>query len=182
MKRKRLGDLLKEVISMRNWLKINIEVSRSRKYICNTYDNYHKNMSGWIFIESLIGIVIVSVALTAIVLSYTQLTKTTVYTTNRTQATYIAQQTIENFKFNDGKTVGTAANGKIYPDFSLESTSVNPDNGITYSIEIKQNLPYTSLDNTTIYPIQTIVTWKDASSSNINSVNLISYYYLIPQS
>ena len=121
---------------------------------------FHNNMHGWIFIDALVGIVIVATALTCIILAYTQLTKATILTTNKTQALYIAQQALEYFKFNDGQTGS--------PDFSYSST-----NGI-YSISVNQNVSVSVGGNAKIYPVQVSVKWNNTDTP----ITLTSYYYL----
>lgn len=61
-----------------------------------------KSEKGWILIDSLLGMVILSTAIIALLLTFTQATKGSIVSTNRTQATYLAQQTLENLKLQDG--------------------------------------------------------------------------------
>jgi hypothetical protein len=129
---------------------------------------FHNNMHGWIFIDALVGIVIVTTALTCILLAYTQLTKATILTTNKTQALYIAQQALEYFKFNDGQTAGT-----VYPNFAYQS-SVTAANGSNYTVSVNQSVSVNVNGNTKIYPVQVSVKWNNTDTP----IMLTSYYYL----
>lgn len=129
--------------------------------------NIRDDRNGWVFIDAILGVAIVAVALTTITLAYTQTSKATVANTNRTQAIYLAQQELENLKVNDGaESFGP-----------LTTKQLGPFRGTTYTV-VSATFAEAGLNDTKIVPVQATVTWSDISSSKENSVKLISYYYL----
>ncbi len=138
------------------------------------------SQSGWIYVDFLIGMIIVSVALTALVFAYTQATKTTVYVTDRTQAIYLARKTIESLKTEDGK----SGNIDLSVRFSV------PIDNIEYGVDVKAlEVPagsvYTSNSGSGRYNLQAYqvtVGWPHSDSGNeLNKVQMVGYrYYVVP--
>ena len=60
------------------------------------------NNRGWILVDAMFGIVIISFVVLAMMASYIQTTKSTSYSDKATQATYLAQQGLESLKKYDG--------------------------------------------------------------------------------
>lgn len=138
-----------------------------------------KSQEGWILIESLVGIVILSTAVVALVLGFTQATKGTTESTNRTQATYLAQQALEDLKAQDG-------------DSTIDTTRVSssvvipPTNGIVYTVTADP-LPVSAITSDTkqlgvyLKPYQVTVSWVDSTGGNASkNVKLVGYFYVNP--
>lgn len=130
-----------------------------------------KSQTGWILIESLVGMTVLTVAILALLLAFTQSTKSDVASTNRTKATYLAQQALDILKAQDGQsaisTAGIATNSGIF----------------TITISIPSVSAITSGTNnlsTYLIPYQVVVSWNDSSSSATNNVTMIGYCYVNP--
>ena len=119
------------------------------------------NHKGFALVDALVGITVLSVGLTAILFAYTQTTKSTFYSTNYTQAMYIAQTSLEKLKSADLTTDAPVLPGET-------KTGIYT---IRYEIDTTTTLPIT-LDSTkgTITPVKVVVTWKDGT------VEMHSYY------
>lgn len=132
------------------------------------------NQKGWIYIDALVGLIVLSVGLLALTIAFRQSTITGTRNTNYDQAVYIAEQTVEEFRRNDGRQIANA-------DFSL--TTPQTFRGIVYNIEgtpIAVNNITELITNHLILPYRVTVSWTDNATNNIHSVQLISYYYFSP--
>ena len=126
---------------------------------------YLNNQSGWMLAESLIGITIIVVGITAIMASYIQTTKSSSYSDKATQATYLGQSNLENFK-------KTYDGGTVLP--VLPSNTITSDGfGLNWNSPTV-NLPVSGLN---ITPVTVTVTWTDASSAQQKSIMLTAYFY-----
>lgn len=125
---------------------------------------FFNSQKGFIFIDALVGMVILSVALMALAVAYRQSTITTVMARNYNNGVYLAQQAAEELKKNDGQT-------------TFDSTIKNPNvtiNNLEYSIT-----PNILPASTTLLKQVTIsVSWPN--NTNSPPVELVSYYYLMP--
>lgn len=123
-----------------------------------------RNQKGWILVDSLIGMILLSVALLAILGTFTQYVSTTSTTRNNNNAVRIAQQISEELKVNDGS--------KSTPfDLTKSPTYQNPPtiNGIKYKVDIVTN--GFADTNTRLLPAKITV------SGGSSSVSLVRYYY-----
>ena len=118
--------------------------------------SFLKSQTGFIFIDALVGMVILSVALTALAVAYRQTTITTVAAKDYNNAVYLAQQSAEELKKNDGQKVENA-NWTI--------------SGVKYTIKTPAPTNTELLKQVTIN-----VSWP----KNTTGINITSYYYLIP--
>lgn len=113
--------------------------------------------------------VIVSVAVVAILLAFTQATKGTITSTNYTEATYLAQQALELLKAQDGKKV-------------IDTTVVVSPVG-KYSV-VPAPLTVSAISGATdnldryLKPYQVTVSWSDATGNK--SVKMVGYCYVNP--
>lgn len=123
---------------------------------------------GWILIDSLLGVVIISVACTAIMLAYTQSTKATGFAANRATAISIAQRILEGFKSYDG--------GATAPPTTIDPSDQKYNFDSNYKIQISNPTVNAISGNSRIIPVQVTVSWP-ASNPN-NSIQMVSYYYL----
>lgn len=144
-------------------------IHRANKEI--KYNNLLKVQKGWVLVESLVGIVILSTAIIALLLAFSQATKGTTASTNRTQATYLAQQTLENLKSQDG---GSIINNP--PNYSVGIFHVSVTN-LDVSV-IKEDL--NSLSHF-LQPRLVTVTWSDTSGGLASkNIKMVGYYYVNP--
>lgn len=127
--------------------------------------NATKNPKGWILIDALIGMVILSVALMALAAVYGQAVKTTAADKNYNYAVYLAQQTLEDLKTQDG----TAA--IILP----ADSDVTRDNNMTFHVKTR-TISVSETLNAKIVPVQVTVSWTEAGQLS-KQVQMVSYYY-----
>lgn len=127
---------------------------------------------GWIYIDALLGMVIIAVVLAALVLAYTQATKATGAASVRTHAVYLAQQTLEELKQYDGQAaVVLPAQQQVVQD------------GITYTISTAWlSVGTVNAANgleTNLKPVKVSVSWLDANSGGLpQTVSMSGYYYV----
>lgn len=131
-----------------------------------------KSQKGWILVDSLVGMIFLSTAVIALLFAFTQATKGTIVSTNRTQATYLAQQALENLKSQDGQ------------------STITPQPAVTKGIfHISSPVPITVPDiaadanlSTYLKPYQVTVSWSDSSGgSTSKNVTMVGYYYVVPK-
>ena len=127
---------------------------------------FFNNRAGWVLVDSIIGITIISLGLLAIIAAYIQTTKTASYSDNATQATYLAQQKLEKIKKDfDGSSSPAAC-----------PSPADPPNGI-FSFVCSAVNPATPVTGLNIVSITYQVNWLDASSAQNRSISLAAYYY-----
>lgn len=147
------------MLQRKRWLAINILTSQR----------------GWILLESLIGVVILSVAILALLLSFAQTTKGTAASTNRTQATYLAQQALDKLKAQDGN-----------PSIDSSVSVIPPSNGIftiaisTPSVSVISADANTDKLSNYLKPYQVQVSWVEQPSGVSNMVTMTGYGYVTP--
>lgn len=115
---------------------------------------------GWVFIDALIGITILSLGIIAVIIALTHNTKEVAFTSNHTKATYLAQQKLEELKKYDGSTISPVLS---------EVTETSGIFSITYAA------PTVTLPVSNVTPVQVTVTWTEEGKTN--TVNLDAYYY-----
>ena len=144
-------------------------IHRAKKQIA--YNNLLQSQKGWILIDSVIGMVILSIAIIALVLTFTQATKGTTASTNRTQATYLAQQTLENLKAQDGNS-------------AIDTTVISPVGKYTIVISTPAVAAITADPNQLsqyLIPYQVTVSWSDTSGGASNqNIQMVGYCYVNP--
>ena len=137
--------------------------------------------AGFALIDALLGMTILTVALLGIAFAFRQSTVTTVSARNYNQATYYAQQALEQLKVFDDKDSGTwekdpviiPANG-VMPAFQLETKQI---------AATEMPADYTSLPETIkakLIPVRATVTWQETIGGTLTTrtVQVSSYYYL----
>lgn len=133
---------------------------------------FKRNQDGWIFIDALVGMIIVATALTALLLMYTQATKGTTNNRNYNNAIYVAQRSLEDIKQYEG-----TSTIKALPTNVIDPPTTTVD-GVTYTVHIGSLTVSDSLD-THINPYQATVSWTDTTISPAvtRSINVAAYYY-----
>ncbi|AIF51328.1 hypothetical protein [Pelosinus sp. UFO1] len=110
---------------------------------------------GWIFIDSILGIVILVVAILALAGTYIMSAKSNTYAKNYGQALAIAQQYAENHKVSD-------------------STFTTETHGI---FTVKPIINVATNDNLgkSITPVEIVVDWHEQSGDK--HISIVNYYY-----
>lgn len=121
------------------------------------------NQKGFVFVDALIGMVILAVALTALALAYRQASITTVAARDYNNAVFLAQQAAEMLKENDGKTAATA-------DWA-QADKTTTINNVEYTVATTRGTVLNSLQ-----PVTITVSWLN----HPNGVSITNYYYLNP--
>lgn len=122
------------------------------------------NQKGWIFIDALIALTIVMVALLSLAAVYNQSISTSVYSEKYLQALNLAQSKVEELKNNDCGILpaNTSEQNGI---FTITSNIVSAPTGIAFLNSESQKL----------VPIEVTVKWTE---SNKNQSISLSYYYI----
>ena len=141
------------------------------------------NRRGLGLVDVLIGIMIISVALVGFALTFRHSTISTITDRNYNQATYYAQQAIEQLKVNDGQeatAVTWAYTWQVTATGTLPAFTI-----MTAQITNAADLPaeYTALSadiKAKLIPVLATVTWQESGGAGpiTRTVKVISYYYL----
>ena len=126
------------------------------------HNQFVNNRDGWILLDSLLAMLILTIALLAIALTHTYTTKTSTFSDRTAQATYIAQQELEKLKRDYDAT-------STQPDVTKCSTA----NGI-FTIECKIVTGVAPFNDLNLIPVSAKVSWSDPQP---NSVTVITYYF-----
>ncbi|MDF2633619.1 MAG: hypothetical protein K0R78_493 [Pelosinus sp.] len=131
-----------------------------------------RGQKGFILMDSLVGIIILTVALLAILLTYSQATITAVSARNYNNAVYLAQQTVEELKRNNGR---TEFDPSVGPPVTIK--------GIQYTIDLTRLTIPEVQTNTNLRQYKVTVTWAERINSKVinRNVELVDYYYSAPQ-
>lgn len=119
---------------------------------------------GWVLVDSLVGIVIITVALTALIGAYTQATKANVFNRNYNNAVYIAKRGLEDLKQYEGTSAITSL-----PESVTSPPEAVVDN-VAFTVKIEP-AEASGLD-ARINPYRVIVSWDSAKQS----ISMVSYY------
>jgi len=125
-----------------------------------------QRQQGWILVDSIVGTVIVTTALVALVLMYTQASKSSSFNRIYNNAIYLAQQNLEDIKqYENTPTIK-----------SLPSSVTTPPNatmdGVEYMVRINPLVIAAPLDN--IYVYQATVSWP--ATNPVSSIQVVAYY------
>ena len=128
---------------------------------------------GWILVDSLIGVTIVVTALLAIMVLYLQITSSTVAAKDYQNATYIAQQQLDNLRQYDGTVTLNACPAIASPaDQTVENVSYK----IAFSA--RANITFTEPLSAKVCPYQVSVSWDDPKKPGTpRSIQVVNYYY-----
>ena len=126
-----------------------------------------RSQRGWILIDSLIALVILSVALTALAMAYRQASVTSYAATNNAQAIYLAQQQMEILKSRDN-TVAVSS--------SLPADTYLAVNQISYLVQFSRPALPAGFPSV-LYPVQVTVSW---SGNPGGQIVLVQYLYYSP--
>jgi Tfp pilus assembly protein PilV len=162
---------------------------------------YVKNQKGWLIVDALLAMVVLSVALAGIMISYTQISKHTQATKNYNQAVMIARQAVENSRQYNNERPGDPTAGFTPPQIKdgLDDIieKINENNAKTENKKFTLACRYDGLkiddsaikgatitDTTAakLLPAKFIVTWDEPAFKKGNvipkrTIEIIDYYY-----
>lgn len=155
-----------------------------------------KNQAGFALIDVILGIAILTVALVSIAFAWRQSTITTISARNYNQATYYAQQALEQLKINDGKKIAEVPETVwtqppfIFTKGNIPASGVIPAAGALPAFTVT-TAPLASgeaavidgLDSAMkarLIPVRASVTWNESGATGLAShkVELVSYFYM----
>lgn len=155
-----------------------------------------KNQAGFALIDVILGIAILSVALVSIAFAWRQSTVTTISARNYNQATYYAQQALEQLKIYDGKKIAEVSETVwtqppfVYTKGNIPASGLIPAAGTLPAFTVT-TAPLASgeaavidgLDSTMkarLIPVRASVTWNESGATGLVShkIELISYFYM----
>ena len=122
---------------------------------------------GWIFVDSLLAMVIVSIALVALLSAFMQTTKASSVATNYNQALFLAQETIEELKIQDGRERINLPN--VIPPVQR--------NNVIFTITAAEITVADTALNVNVHPVRIRVSWTEPVSGIVNEVIIVNYYY-----
>ncbi len=136
--------------------------------------NEVNGQQGWIFVDALIGMVILAVALAAMMIMYRQATIANTTSRDYDAAVYIAQQHLENIKRFDAQPL---QDGKLV-SVNFTNPSAETVNGTVFTTTIAPVATTEDLDNH-LHPYQATVTWMDrtANPPTQRQIRIVAYYY-----
>lgn len=130
--------------------------------------NKLKDNRGFGFIDALIGILLISIGIVAIIWAMTHNTKSVSFSNNYTKATYLAQSKLEELREYDGGTTAPTLPSNLTEGIFTVSYMV--DNSI------KDALPHVSpATETKITPVKVTVVWTE--NGQANSITMSAFYY-----
>ena len=125
------------------------------------------NNNGWLLLDSLLAFLILTVGILAVIAAFTQTTKSAYFSDQATQATYLAQQSLEKLKYFDGKTIAPV----------LPSTNTQGIFTIEYTHDTATQA-ISPLNGLNLVPVKVTVTWLDPAFNNApRSIAISSYYF-----
>jgi len=135
----------------------------------------YNNQRGFILVDSLIGMVVLSIALLALAAVFIQTTKGTVATDNLTKAAYIANEELSILKANDGQRHDINS-----PVWARPSRSVaDPNHGTLFTVRTNvvpiAEVPALPADTIDTIPVRATVTWNEPTGER--QLQIITYYY-----
>ena len=134
---------------------------------------YLNNRSGWMYIDALVGMTILVVALTALMAMYFQTTRNNGFNSKYTSGVYVAQRVLEDMKqYENTPTI------KALPE-SVTDQQLTVNN-VVYTIEVRSQTVSDAIAlDSHIYPYYVKVSWTDASTSPATTKNIqvASYFY-----
>ena len=134
---------------------------------------YLDNRSGWMYIDALVGMTILVIALTALMVMYFQTTRNNGFNSKYTSGVYVAQRILEDIKQYEN----TATIKSLPPAVTDQQLTVN---NVVYTIEVRSQTVSDAISlDSHLYPYNVKVSWTDASTNpaTTRAVQVASYYY-----
>ena len=121
---------------------------------------------GWLLVDSLVGMVILTTAILALASTYIMSSKNNVYAKNYGQALAIAQTYVENHKSVNNTSFTPATSFTIYQQTV---------NNVLYTVTPTPAIATTDSLGTLIVPVQITVSWNEQNGNK--QISVVSYYY-----
>lgn len=130
---------------------------------------------GFVIFDALLGILLVSIAVVAIIWALTQNTKTLSYGNNYTKATYVAQAKLEELRERDG------ASTELQDGDALLAADTIVREGTTFNVTLERHTGTQTALNAAlpeankVVPVKVTVAWSEAGKAE--SITMHAYYY-----
>jgi len=135
-----------------------------------------KETGGFILIDALIGLIIITTALTAAVVAYQQSTKQVIFANNNGYATYLAKQALEKIKNNDRLQQDSSGNVVL----KLPATQTITASGVQYTVSTGTIVADLGPVSSYLQPIQVTVAWKEWTTGQQRTIAMVDYCYFQP--
>lgn len=131
-----------------------------------------RDRRGWVFIDALIGMVIVALALTALAMAYFQATSASSSANNNLRAVYIAQAQLEALKRFDRQDFATNP-----VTLSAPQQVTMPNYPLPFTVQVDQlTVPAVAGLSPRLIPVRVTVTWQERNGVT-GQVQMTGYYY-----
>ncbi|WP_378956353.1 hypothetical protein [Pelosinus sp. sgz500959] len=133
------------------------------------------HQKGFILIDSLVGMVVLSMALLGLAAIFMQSTKGTVATDNQNKAAYIANEQLSRLKVHDGQKQDR--NSTVWATTKTVSQSNGTSNGMTFTV-ITEVVPAEDVPadlHADTIPVRATVNWSEPTGTK--QLEFITYYY-----
>ena len=131
-----------------------------------------KNQKGWVYIDALIGMTILALAITALALNFHQSTQGTLSISNQTQATYLAHQLLTELKIYDHTGLDRSSPQWFKSDFFDDPNSKTKFQYTTKVLD-PDEIP-DGLD-VNVIPVRVTVQWSEPTGDKV--LQIVTYYY-----
>jgi Tfp pilus assembly protein PilV len=132
-----------------------------------------KNQRGWILIDSLIGLVILSIAITALSVTFTQAIKGILTSDNRTKAAYLANEQLTQLKVHDGQQQDR--NSIVWRTTNTLPAEQNHNTVFTVTTAVLDNARIPANLHIDVIPVEAVVNWVEPTGAN--QLQIVTYYY-----
>jgi len=131
------------------------------------------NQQGFILIDSLVGMVVLSIALLALMALFIQTTKGTVATDNQTKATYIANEQLSRLKVYDGQQKDRSS--ALWTTHPILAQDVNHGTIFTVTTSVVPVAEVPADLHADTIPVRATVSWNEPIGAR--QLQVITYYY-----
>lgn len=159
-------------------------VGRRRTMLQGKIHRVLNKRNGFALLDVLLGTAIITIALLGIAFAYRQSTVTTVAARNYNQATYYAQQALEQLKVHDGKAEASVPVTTWATNANIVKSGAMPAFTLTTAVLAAGDAPeYDAMDaavKAKLIPVRATVTWQESGGSGVinRTVTAVTYYYL----
>jgi Tfp pilus assembly protein PilV len=131
------------------------------------------NQQGFILIDSLIGMVVLTIALLALGAVFIQTTKGTLATDNLTKAAYIANEQLSMLKVNDG--LQQDRNSPVWTTSKTLAAEANHGTVFTVATAVVPPAEVPADLHADTIPVRATVSWNEPTGAR--QLQIITYYY-----
>lgn len=131
-----------------------------------------RQQQGWILVDSLLGMVVLSIALLAFLTAFYQGTRSTVMSNGQTVASYVAQDALMALKVYDGKK--QARDSKVWQSSGTHQDA-NTQAVYAYQTAVLEPAEIPADLRASIIPVRVTVIWQELNEAK--HYQMITYYY-----